>query len=109
MAPKPHPVLEVRPHSTEQRGQPLPSPTGSAGPGAPQGMVGPLGCQGTLLPHVQFAINQLPQISFYQAALQPLIPQTVHIFRIVLSHVQNSAIALVNLEKYVKYSLKNVK
>ena len=31
-----HPALEVRPHNTEQSRQPIPSPPGSAGPGAPQ-------------------------------------------------------------------------
>jgi len=42
VSPQWHPVLEVRPHSTDQSrvGQPLPSLAGSAGPGA----VGPLGC-----------------------------------------------------------------
>jgi len=32
--------------------QPLIPPGGSAGPDAPQGTVGPLGCQGMLLDHV---------------------------------------------------------
>ena len=45
MAPILRAVLEVRPHSAEQSRQPLPSPTGSAGPGAPQGTVGLLCCQ----------------------------------------------------------------
>lgn len=38
-----------------QRGQPLPSPGSSAGPGVLQGMVGALG---TLLAQIQLAVNQ---------------------------------------------------
>ena len=51
VAPTLHPVQEVRPHS--RLGQPLSSAGGSAGHGAPQGAVGPLGCQGTLLAQIQ--------------------------------------------------------
>ena len=43
-------------------GQPLSSASGSAGPGASQGTVGPLGCQGTLLAHIKLAVSQNPQI-----------------------------------------------
>jgi len=42
----------------EQRGQPLPSPDGSAGPGAPQRSLGDYGCQATLLTHIQLAMSQ---------------------------------------------------
>lgn len=38
-------------------GQPLPPPSGSAGPDAPQDMVGPLGCQSVLLTHIQFIVG----------------------------------------------------
>lgn len=38
-------------------GQPLPSSSGSAGPGVPQATVGPLGCWGTLLVCVLFSVN----------------------------------------------------
>lgn len=48
-------VLDVRPRSAEQSGQPLPSPSGSAGPGAAQGMASPSICKDTLLAHIQFA------------------------------------------------------
>jgi len=72
--PDPHPMLEVRPHSTEQREQPLPSPSGSAGPGALQGMVSSFGYQGTLLIYIHLASNQNPCVPFPGAAFQPLIP-----------------------------------
>lgn len=74
-----HAVLEVRPHSTEQRGKPLHWPGGSAGPAAPQGTVGPLGFQKTLLAHIQLAVSQNLQIPFCGAALQPLVPQSTYI------------------------------
>lgn len=69
VAPNPHAVLEVRLHSTER--QRLPSPTGSSEPGAPQGTVGLLVCQGTLLPHIQLTASQKPQIPVRRAYLQP--------------------------------------
>lgn len=46
MVPQTHPVLEVSIRSTEQSGTTLLSPSVSAGPGAPQGTVGPMGCLG---------------------------------------------------------------
>ncbi|KAK4806787.1 hypothetical protein QYF61_005583 [Mycteria americana] len=52
---------------------------------APQDTVGPFGCQGTLLTHIQLAINLDPQISFRGAALQPLVLQFVCIIRITSS------------------------
>ena len=59
-------VLDVRLHSAEQNRQLLPSPAGSAGPGAPQDTVGPLGCHGTLLAHVQLPVIQSAQIPFHR-------------------------------------------
>lgn len=88
-------MLEVRPHSADQRGQPLPSPGGSAGPDAHRGTVGPFGCQGTQLTHIQFVVNQDPQIPVHRAALQPLIPQSVQKFRVALVQVLNPALPLV--------------
>jgi len=70
----------------------LPQPAGDAGLDAPQDTAGPLATLGTL---VSLAINPTPQISFCGAALQPLGPQFVRLTRITLSHVENSAIALV--------------
>lgn len=46
---------------TESRkGQSLPSPSGSAGPGALQGIAGPFACQGTLMAHVQLDSARAP-------------------------------------------------
>lgn len=46
---------------TESRkGQSLPSPSGSAGPGALQGTAGPFACQGTLMAHVQLDSARAP-------------------------------------------------
>lgn len=62
-----------------------------------QEMVGLFGSQGTLLTHIQLAIHQKPQIPFWVAVLQPLIPHSVYITRNALSQVQNLALALVKL------------
>lgn len=67
-----------------------------AGPDAPQGTVGPFGCQGTLLTPVQIAINQNTQIPFQGAALQSLLHKFVRIARVALTQggVQNPALLL---------------
>lgn len=52
---------------------------------------------GTLFTHVQFAINQNPQIPFFGVALQTLVPQSGHISKVALSQVQNPALALITL------------
>ena len=89
VAPKPAPSAggEAAQHSTAQRGQPLLPPGGSAGPEAPQCLVGP---QGTLLTHIQFAFSQNPQMPFHRAVLQPSSPYPGS----ALSHVQDPALAL---------------
>jgi len=58
--------------SQRRAGQLLPLTGGSAGPGAPQGTVGLLGYQGTLLAHIQLAVSQNPQMLLCGAAPQPL-------------------------------------
>lgn len=87
-------MLEVRPHNADQREQSLPSRDGSAGPDAHQGIVGPFGFQGIQLTHIQFAVNQDPQIPVHGVAFQLLIPQSVHIFRVALVQVLNPALPL---------------
>ena len=59
-------VLEVRLHSTEQRGQPLPLPGGSSGPGVPQGVVGPLGCLSTVSTVCRVVIQGCPRCRIQQ-------------------------------------------
>ena len=51
---------------------------------APQEMVGPFGCQRTLLTHTKFAVNL---IHFCGAALQPLVPNSILICGVTLSLV----------------------
>jgi len=56
-------VLLVRPHQHRVEGQAhLPQSAGRAFLDAAQGMVGFLGCEGTLLAHVQLPIHQHPQV-----------------------------------------------
>lgn len=64
---------------------------------APQDMVGFPGCLSTLLTHVQLTADQDPQTSFSRVAVQNLISKFVCVARIVPSHVQNLALALVKL------------
>ena len=74
------------------KNNPFPHLAVSAGPG-----VDPMSCQGTLLTHIQLAVNQNSQIPFCGIALQFLIPQSVHTTRAAPSYVQNSAHGLVEL------------
>jgi len=55
-------------------GKPLPSPTDSAEPDAPEGAVDPLGCQGTLLVQIQLAANQNPRFFFAVLLSSPSSP-----------------------------------
>lgn len=69
-----HAVLKVRPHQHRTEwDSPFPHLTGSAGPGAFQAMVCPLGCQIALLNYVQLAISQNPD-PFCGSSHQPLVP-----------------------------------
>lgn len=61
-------------------------------------MVGPLGCQGTLLTQIKLAVSQSPWVPLCRAALQPLIPLSVHRARVALSQVLNPEFALVELQ-----------
>lgn len=66
-------VLEVRLHGAEQCGITRSLPSVSAKPDVLQDTIGPLDSKGTLLSHIQLAINWSHQIPFHGAALQPLI------------------------------------
>ena len=55
-------------------------------------MVGFLGCEGTLLAHVQLPIHQYPQC---RAVLNPFIPQLVLAVRVALTQVQDLALGFV--------------
>ena len=92
-------VLEVRLHQHRiEEDNLFPRPTSKAVLDAPQDIVGPPGCQGTLLAHTQLTINYNPQIPLCRAALQRLIAQSVRTARVAPSQVQDPALALVKLD-----------
>ena len=107
--PRLHTALEVRLHwHWAEWDNPSPCMV-NAGPGAPQGTICSLGCQGTLLTHVQLIVNQNLQITFHRAPLQPLITQSLHISRTVTFQVQNPALAHVKLHpSHLSWSLCKV-
>ncbi|KAK4827827.1 hypothetical protein QYF61_021911 [Mycteria americana] len=76
--PKLNTVFEVRPHQCRvQWHNHFPSPAGHAVFDTSQDAIGFLGHLGTLLAHVQPAVNQHPQVLLCQAAFQPLFPKPV--------------------------------
>jgi len=83
-------VLQVRPHQCRVAGQDhLPRPAGHAYFDAVQVMIGFLGCEGTLLAHVQLLIHQYPQVLLSRAALNPFITQFVLVVRVTSTQVQD--------------------
>ncbi|KAK4814330.1 hypothetical protein QYF61_014844 [Mycteria americana] len=77
-APELDAALQVGSHQSGVEGQnPLPRPAGHASFDASQGTVGLLGCERTLLAHVQLFVHQYPQVLFRGAALDHIIPQPV--------------------------------
>ncbi|KAJ7421825.1 hypothetical protein WISP_41065 [Willisornis vidua] len=60
-----------------------------------------------LLTHIQLAIDQDPQVTFRDAALQPLVPQAVRTSKFAPSQVQNMVLVLVNLDMVDLSSIKN--
>ena len=87
---------EVGPHQcSEEWDNHLPRLASDAVLDAPQDTDDHFGCQGALLTHIQLAINPNPHISFRRAALKALIPQFVHITRIIPFQLQNLALACI--------------
>ncbi|KAK4810846.1 hypothetical protein QYF61_008818 [Mycteria americana] len=94
--PKLNTVFEVRPHQCRvQEHNHFPSPAGHAIFDTSQDAIGFLGHLGTLLAHIQAAVNQHPQVLFCQAAFQPLFPKPVALHGVVLFQVQDLALSLV--------------
>ena len=94
--PELHTVLKARLHQHKiQRDNHLSRPAGYAVFDAPQAVVCPLGCLGTLLAPIELTTNQHPQTPFCRAALRPLLSQCIPVFGITLSQVQNLAFVLV--------------
>ncbi|KAK4828708.1 hypothetical protein QYF61_000546 [Mycteria americana] len=74
--PKLNTVFELQPHQCPVQGHDhFPSPAGHAISDTGQDAIGFLGHLGTLLHHIQPAINQHSQVLFCWAAFQPLFPK----------------------------------
>ncbi|KAK4811285.1 hypothetical protein QYF61_023337 [Mycteria americana] len=94
--PKLNTVFEVWPHQCRVQGHNhFPSPAGHAIFDAGQDAIGLLGRLGTLLAHIQAAVNQHPQVLLCQAAFQPLFPKPVALHGVAVAQVQDLALGLV--------------
>ncbi|KAK4821248.1 hypothetical protein QYF61_016547 [Mycteria americana] len=94
--PKLNTVFEVRPHQCRVQGHNhFPSPAGHAIFDTGQDAIGLLGRLGTLLAHIQAAVNQHPQVLLCQAAFQPLFPKPVVLHGVAVAQVQDLALGLV--------------
>ncbi|KAK4821986.1 hypothetical protein QYF61_006234 [Mycteria americana] len=94
--PKLNTGFEVRPHQCRVQGHDhFPSPAGHAIFDTSQDAIGFLGHLGTLLAHIQAAVNQHPQVLLCQAAFQPLFPKPVALHGVAVAQVQDLALGLV--------------
>ncbi|KAK4825928.1 hypothetical protein QYF61_003423 [Mycteria americana] len=94
--PKLNTVFEVRPHQCRVQGDNhFPSPAGHTISDTSQDAIGFLGHLGTLLAHIQLAVDQHPQVLFCQAAFQPLFPKPVVLHGVAVAQVQDLALGLV--------------
>ncbi|KAK4829527.1 hypothetical protein QYF61_005166, partial [Mycteria americana] len=73
----------------------FPSPAGHAIFDTSQDAIGFLGHLGTLLAHIQAAVNQHPQVLLCQAAFQPLFPKPAALHGVAVAQVQDLALGLV--------------
>ncbi|KAK4814532.1 hypothetical protein QYF61_022021 [Mycteria americana] len=96
--PKLNTVFEVWPHQCRVQGHDhFPSPAGHTIFDTSQDAVGFLGHLGTLLAHIQAAVNQHAQVLLCQAAFQPLFPKPVALHGVAVAQVQDLALGLVKL------------
>ncbi|KAK4832478.1 hypothetical protein QYF61_023525 [Mycteria americana] len=94
--PKLNTGFKVRPHHCQVQGDNhFPSPAGHAIFDTSQDAIGFLGHLGTLLAHIQAAVNQHPQVLLCRAAFQPLFPKPVVLHGVVVAQVQDLALGLV--------------
>ncbi|KAK4828781.1 hypothetical protein QYF61_000806 [Mycteria americana] len=94
--PKLNTGFKVQPHQCRVQGHDhFPSPAGHTISDTSQDAIGFLGHLGTLLAHIQVAVNQHPQVLFCQAAFQPLFPKPVALHGVVVAQVQDLALGLV--------------
>ncbi|KAK4815148.1 hypothetical protein QYF61_017589 [Mycteria americana] len=89
-------AFEVRPHQYRVQGHDhCPAPAGHTIPDTSQDAIGFLGHLGTLLAHIQAAVDQHPQVLLCQAAFQPLFPKPVALHGVAVAQVQDLALSLV--------------
>ncbi|KAK4822326.1 hypothetical protein QYF61_013025 [Mycteria americana] len=69
------------------------SPAGHSIPDTSQDTIGLLGHLGTLLAHIQLAVNQHPQVLLCWAAFQPLFPKPVALHGVAVTQVQDPALS----------------
>ncbi|KAK4829274.1 hypothetical protein QYF61_002666 [Mycteria americana] len=94
--PKLNTVFKVWLHQCRVQGHDhFPSPAGHAIFDTSQDAVGLLGYLGTLLAHIQAAVNQHCQVLFCRAAFQPLFPKPVALYGVAVTQVQGPAPSLV--------------
>ena len=94
--PKLNTVFEVQPHRCWVQGYDhLPTPAGHTIPDTSQDAIGLLGHLGTLLAHVQPAVDKHPKVLFHQASFQPLLPKPVVLRGAIVTQVQDPAFGLV--------------
>ncbi|KAK4830412.1 LOW QUALITY PROTEIN: hypothetical protein QYF61_010943, partial [Mycteria americana] len=96
LGPKLNTVFEVRPHQCRVQGHDhFPSPAGHTIFDTSQDAIGFLGHLGTLLAHIQAAVDQHPQVLFCLAAFQPLFPKPGALHGVAVAQVQDLALGLV--------------
>ncbi|GAB0187963.1 hypothetical protein GRJ2_001261600 [Grus japonensis] len=94
--PKLNTALKEQPHQSRVWGDNhFPGPAGHTVSDTSQDALGLLGYLGTLLAHVQLAVNHHPQVLFCWAAFQPLFPNPVALYGVVVTPVQDLALSLV--------------
>ncbi|KAK4821429.1 hypothetical protein QYF61_019707 [Mycteria americana] len=94
--PKLNTAFKVRPHQCRVQGHNhFPSPAGHAIFDTSQDAIGFLGHLGTLLAHIQVAVNQHSQVLLCWAAFQPLFPKPVALHGVAAAQVQDLALSLV--------------
>ncbi|KAK4832039.1 hypothetical protein QYF61_020554 [Mycteria americana] len=95
-APKLNTGFEVQPHQCRVQGDNhFPSPAGHTIFDTSQDAIGLLGHLGTLLAHIQPAVDQHPQVFFCLATFQPLFPKPAVLHGVVVAQVQDPALGLV--------------
>ncbi|KAK4816001.1 hypothetical protein QYF61_010869 [Mycteria americana] len=98
--PKLNTVFELWPHQCRVQGDNhFPSPAGHTISDTSHDAIGLLGPLGTLLAHIQLAVDQHPQALFHQAAFQPLFSKPVVLHGVLVVQVQDLALGLV--EPYI--------